>query len=455
MKKSWKYFVLMAILLIAQGCAVYRPKPIDEQAVSRTLSSPDEKSICIKARQINHPILKPRNIDFKNGISAQDAAIIAVIANPALREERDRIGVANAQLLQAGILPNPTFGYSSDFPIGGNTAGTVTAYGLGLDWDIRSLLTRGAKVDAARAEAASVNLRTAWDEWQVAESAKRHVYRLSYLEKQLAVGREEEAGLRKNLVAVKKAVGMGDMTAVDLSAVDATLRKIHTSVLDIEKKQEQERLTLNQILGFPPGSVIPLAKGTGRTSFNDVPSLAEIMKGIERRRLDLLALKMGYKSREASLRAAIRAQFPKINIGFSHARDNTDVISAGFSVSISLPFFDRNQGRIAIEKAGRRQLFDEYLNRVYKTRADAAAILTNIKSVEKQVDAADKASKSLQRLVHISYRGFLEGNIDVLSYYDEVNRLFSRKLETLKLKQELADLHVALEITSGEFLGRE
>ncbi len=438
-----------------QGCAIYRPKPLDKHVVSQTLSTPDLESIRIKAEEIRHPILKPRNIDFSRGISADDAAIIAVIMNPALRDERDRLGVADAQLLQAGILPNPTFGYSSDFPIGGSTAGTVTAYGLGLDWDIRSLLTRGAKVDAARARAASVNLEVAWKEWQVAESAKRHVYRLLYLDKQLAVGRKEEAGLRKNLDAVRKAVGMGNMTIVDENAVDATLRKIHTTVLDIKKRREQERLTLNRILGFPPDSVIPLAKGMGLPSSGNVPSLANIMNGIEKRRLDLLALRMGYKSREASLRAAVRAQFPKINVGFSHARDNTDVISAGFSVSISLPFFDRNQGRIAIEKAGRRQLFDEYLNRVYQTRADAASILADIKSVGKQVDAADKATRSLQKLVRISYRGFLEGNIDVLSYYDEVDRLFSRRLETLRLEQGLADLHVALEITSGEFLGRK
>ncbi len=455
MKGSWKKFVPIVVLLIVQGCAIYRPKPLDEHAVSRALSSPDLKSICIKAKEISHPVLRPRTIDFTKGISARDAAIISVITNPVLRAERDRLGVANAQLLQAGILPNPTFGYSSDFPIGGNTVGTVTAYGLGLDWDLRSLLTRGAKVDAARAKAASVNLEVAWEEWQVAESAKRHVYRLLYLEKQLAVGRKEEAGLGKNLDAVKKAVEMGDMTIVDQNAVDATLRKIHTTVLDIEKKQEQERLTLNSILGFPPGSVVLLAKGMGLPSFDNVPSLAFIMNGIEKRRLDLLALKMGYKSREASLRAAVRAQFPKINVGFSHARDNTDVISAGFSVSISLPFFDRNQGRIAIEKAGRRQLFDEYLNRVYQARADTAAILADIKSVEEQVDAADKATKSLQKLVRISYRGFLEGNIDVLSYYNEVDRLFSRRLDTLRLEQEAADLQVALEITSGEFLGRK
>jgi outer membrane protein TolC len=447
-------FIFLIVILILQGCAGYQPKPIDQQAVSRALASPDLEAIRIKAEEIKHPILKPRIIDFKKGISPGDAAIIAVIANPALRAERDRRGIAGAQLLQAGILPNPTFSYSLDFPTGGNTGGTVNAYGLGLDWDIKSLLLRSALVDAARSRAASVDLEVAWNEWQVAESAKQHVYRLLYLEKQSAVALQEEAGLEKNLEAMRKAVDMGDMTAIDLDAVDATVRKIHTAVLDIQQKLKQERLALNRVLGFPPDSALSLAKDIKLPSYENLPTVEEIMNGLDGRRLDLLALRMGYQSREASLRAAVRAQFPGISIGGSHARDTTDVITTGFSLSISLPFFDRNQGQIAIEKASRQKLYDDYLNRLYQSRADAAGILADISSVEKQTDAAKKAVSALERLVQTSYTGFLEGNVDVLSYYNELDRLFSRRLDVLKLEQDLADLHIALEITAGQFSGR-
>ncbi len=448
-----KPLLFLALILVLQGCAVYRPRPIDQQAVSRTLASPDLESVRIKAEEIRHPILKPRTIDFKKGISAQDAAIMAVIANPALRAERDRRGVAEAQLLQAGILPNPTFSYSLDVPTGGNTGGTVNAYGLGLDWSIiKSLLTRGAEVDSARAGAASVDLEVAWKEWQVAESAKQRVYRLLYLEKQLAVARQEENGLEKNLEAIRKAVDMGDMTIIDLEAVDATLRRTHATVLDIQQKLKQERLGLNRVLGFPPSSMIPLKKEMTLPRFRTLPSLKDIMAGLEKRRLDLLALKQGYQSEEAHLRAAVRAQFPDISIGLAHARDTSDVITTGFSVSIGLPVFDRNQGHIAIETAGRKQLYDEYMNRVFQARADAAGILADVKAVEEQIDAADKAVETLKMLVSISYDGFLEGNIDALTYYNEVDRLTTSRLDAMKLEQDLADLHIALEITAGEVL---
>ncbi len=448
-----KLSIFLSFSLIIQGCTVYRPKPLDEHAVSQILAAPDLESIRIKAEEIRHPILKPRHIDFSKGISAQDAAVIAVIANPAIRAERDSKGIAVAQLLQAGILPNPTFSYRLDVPTGGNTEGTVTAYGLGLEWNIiKSLLTRGAEIDAGRAHAVSVDLEVVWNEWQVAQSAKQHVYGLLYMEKQLVVARRDELRLKENLEAIGKAVAMGDMTIIELDAADAAFRKIYSTVLDIEKKLKQERLSFNQTIGFPPDSVILLSKDMELPSSKKLSSLEDIMNGLENRRLDLLALRMGYQSHEASLRAAVRAQFPEINIGLSHARDTTDVITTGFSVSISLPFFDRNQGRIAIEEATRQKLYDEYLERVYLARADVASILADINSVEKQKDSAEKAVESLEKLVDVSYNGFLEGNVDVLSYYNELDRLFSGRLDVLKLENDLADLHIALEIAAGEFL---
>jgi outer membrane protein TolC len=444
---------IFAILLYLQGCATYHQKPLDESAVEQGITPPSLESVRIQAGKIRHPILKPVEIDLDKGLTADQASIVAVIVNPTLRAARDQKGIAEAQLLQAGILPNPTFTYSLDFPTGGKTQGTVKAYGLTLDWDITSLLTHGARVDAAHAYAASVDLDIAWKEWQVAQSAKQHVYRVGFLEKQLGVASEEEKNLRENLDAVRRAVSLGDMTIIEQEAADAAFRRVHNSVLDIGRNLEQERLALNSILDFPPEYVLPLRKDMPLPSPETFPPLKEITDGLEARRLDLLALKMGYQSEEYKLRAAVLAQFPSISIGPTHLRDTSDIITTGFSVSIVLPLFDRNQGRIAIEKATREQLFDEYLNRVFEARANAAGILANMRALEEQIDAEEMTVVSLKKLIKTSYDSFLEGNINALSYYNELDRLFTMQLDLLKLKQDLADSGVALEIAAGQYLG--
>lgn len=241
--------LLLLLTLTLTGCATYNPMPLDKDAVDRALAPLPLESISIKAQMIHHPLLRPVNFDLGDGLPPDEAAILAVIANPQLRALRDQKGLAQAQLIQAGILPNPQFSYSLDLPMAGATQGTVKAYGLGLSWDIVSLLTRSAKMAAARNQAAAVDLNVAWQEWQIAQAARLNVYRLVLLDRQLAVAQDEEKGLEDNVATVKSSLDLGYVTIINLSAAQASLQKVHLQVQTIEQQREQERLVLNQTLG--------------------------------------------------------------------------------------------------------------------------------------------------------------------------------------------------------------
>ncbi len=426
--------------------------PLDSSTVTQKLKPPSMETIRIDAKAIKHPILKPIDFDYRNGLSADEAAILAVLVNPKLRAIRDQRGVVAAQLLQAGILPNPQLSYSLNVPTGGSTQGTVNAYGLGLSWDIASLITRGAKIAAIQANAASVDLDVAWQEWQVAQGAKQHMYRSIFLQKQLTVAREEEKGLRENVEVIRKAVDFGDMTVVNLSAAESALKAVRLSILTIAQQLEEERIALNQSLGLPPEQIVSLQKDIEPPLPKTLPSITNIIDVIEERRLDLLALKMGYESQEARLRAAILAQFPRINVGFSRLRDTGNVVTTGFGITIDFPFFDRNQGQIAIERATRKQLFDEYIARVFEARSNVATIIADMKSVRSQINATEESIETLKSLVQTYYKAFLEGNADVLSYYNARNDLIVKQIDVFKLKQTLADLGIALELATGQYL---
>src|SRR5262249_20116299 len=155
------------------------------------LTSPDMEVVRIKAKELRHRILEPIVFDMSDGISADQAAILAVIASPKLRAVRDQRHLADAQLLQAGILPNPQLAYGLDFPTGGATQGTVNAFNFSFSWDITSLISRSAKINAAKADAASVDLDVAWEEWQTAEAAKLNVYHMDFFDQTLVIARQE------------------------------------------------------------------------------------------------------------------------------------------------------------------------------------------------------------------------------------------------------------------------
>jgi outer membrane protein TolC len=296
-----------------------------------------------------------------------------------------------------------------------------------------------------------VDLSIAWQEWQIAQAARIAVYDVVSLEAQLTLAREIDEREAQNLSIIRDAVNRHEKTMIDLTAAQDASLDAHATVLAQERDLEHERLTLNKALGLAPDARVRLEPNiTLPDHLNALPA-ARILSGLEGRRLDLLALKSGYESQEQTLRAAVLEQFPKINIGFNRQRDDTDVQSLGFAMTVDLPIFDRNQGTIAVETATRQKLFDEYVQRVFEARFDVYSAADDLNAISRQI-AAEQAAIPSQQFID-SYRDALDhGNIDVLSYYAAIGSRAQKLLEVLKLKQQLMDNQIALELAAGEYL---
>jgi outer membrane protein TolC len=446
LRKGW----ILIALVVVSGCATYHPMPITPETAHAGLRAPDMKEVRLRASGFKHPLLKPVPFDDRDGLSPEEAAILAVIANPTLRAVRDRRGIASAQLLQAGILPNPQLSYDLGIPVGGDTQGRVNSFGLGLGWDITSLISRGARLDAAKAHAAAVDLDIAWQEWQVAEAARLHAYRLVIAGQRLAAAKQAEAFFQRLQKDVKQAVALGVKTQFDLSAAETSLQEASSRVLNAQSTVAQERLAFNRALGLPSRRMVPLEKDIA-WQLEQCPPAETLFENAETKRLDLLALKLGYESQEARVRAAVRSQFPKINLGLTGGRDTDGIQTVGVGVSIDLPFFDRNQGRIAKERASRQQLFDEYTARLFETRADIDRLVAAIEATRRQLAAIDKALSTGKALVENLSRAADASQVDIFSYYKAMSAFYDKQVQRIELEQRMIDLGIALEIASGRY----
>ena len=445
--------VAVALLVFAAiGCQAYAPQPLSTDAIDGRLRPPDADALRVRAAAIRHPLLPPVQLHPDQGLTPDEAAVVAVLINPDLRAARDARGTAAAALLQAGLLPNPVLGVAPDFINGtGLSAGTFNPYGLTLSWDFEQLISHGAKVRAAELSAASVDLSVAWAEWQTAEVAKQAVYDLVAARGQLAVLDEIDGRLQENDRTVRQAAGAGLQTAVDLAAAEAAARDGRAAVLQGRRDVEHQWFQLARALGLPPGERPRLREGLALASAFDVPDPAALTADLDRRRIDLLALRRGYGSQEQTLRAAVLDQFPKVNLGFNDASDNTNIHSFGLVATIDLPIFDRNQGVIAAERATRQRLFDEFTARVFAGRADIATAVADLRALNAQIADAQAAVPNLQRLVDAYRQAIGHGDADVLSYYVAWNNLAQKRLGVLRLQQQLADTRVALELAAGRY----
>jgi outer membrane protein TolC len=417
--------------------------------VDTALQPPPLARLKVEAAKIEHPLLKPLVIDGRDGFSPDEIALMAVLASPQLRALRDQRGVAQAQVLQAGILPNPQLGYALDKPHGNSDPTLITGKNLGLSWDFTSLLGRGDRVAGAKATAGALDLDIAWQEWQTAQGARLSAFRLLALQKRLPLLRQMEGDLAETLAAIKQAAGLGHLTALDLTTATELWITAQNNRFAAEQEDRTERSALNLALGLPADALLALKPAA---AFPDLPpdvTPAVLLQGLEKRRLDLVALTLGYESNEAGIRAAVKGQFPRIGLSFAKANDTSDVRTHTYGVTVDLPLFDRNQGVIATAKATRQQLFDEYIARVAEARAEVTLIFANLAAARGQLAATSEALPELEQLV-ASYEKALETrNADVPAYRDARATLAARRLEQAGLQQQMLELEVALEIATG------
>ena len=413
---------------------------------------PSEKIVRVPASRFQNHSPESLSVDLRSGIGPDDAAAIALYSNPALRAIRDRRGLAAAQLIQAGILPNPVVSYARDFVSGGSTAGTVTAYNLTAAWEFSALVPFLPKQTAARKNFRAVDLDIAWQEWQIAMNARAAVYRVLSLGAQVARAREATDGLQQSTDAVRKATEAHEKTVLDLAAVESASQDSRATMLALEQEFEKQRLGLNKILGVEPETNVTLREGLTLPTHLVPPDERRLFDGLESRRLDLLGLQQGLESQDATMRAAVLAQFPKMSAGFVKASDTTNVHTTGFIVAIDVPIFDRNQGVIATERATRQRLRDEYNQRVFEARSDIATAIADIRSLGQQIAAAEEALPLLEKLVASAQTAIEQGNADVLSYYTARSNLLQKRIQLIKLQEQLLEAHTALEIASGRYL---
>lgn len=440
------------LLLTAQaGCRRYEALPLDAKAKASALAQPDLARVEMQVKDLRHPILKPMQVNFSDGLSPEEAAVVAVVANPDLRALRDQRALAAAQLLDAGLLPDPILSHSQDVPVGGNGAGLVTAHNTQLSLDLTGMLTRGLRRRAAQSGQRAVDLEVAWAEWQVAESAKLSVHRIQTFENLTTLADESAKLLADNLQAVEKSAVAGDAPIGDLAAARAAFDAGQRNALSLRQARDHERQSLNALLGFAPDAQVLLEAPRDGRSRAAVPAEQELVAALDQR-LDLVALQKGYESSDARLRLAVWSQFPSIGLSFGRASDTSNIVTHGFGVGISLPLFNRGRGAVAVAEATRQQLHDQYLARLFHGRQDLAQILSDLKIVTQLIATAEGVLPALVAQVKASDAAFGKGHLDRLGRNQAHLTLLSQRGNVAGLQLSLEELGVALEIAAGRIL---
>ena len=291
----------------------------------------------------------PPDVNLADGLTQEEAVAVALWNSPSFQATLVDLGIARADLAEAGLLRNPIF--SLLFPWGPKQLEFT------LQFPFDALIQRPARIDAARFNARVVGERLVWDALSlVAQVRTAHADAVT-ADRRLALA-TENAGLMRRLADITDArLRAGDISELEARAPGTDASRSELMRRAAEHDRDLARLTLAALLGLDrsPEQVQP------RLSAAYDAAACPVDDG---RLKDALASRPDVRAAELAIEAATaRADWEHSRtlalIGVLDANGRgVEGFELGPGVTVDVPLFNRNQGGIGrataeIERASR------------------------------------------------------------------------------------------------------
>jgi cobalt-zinc-cadmium efflux system outer membrane protein len=382
----------------------------------------------------------PPDTSLDDGLTSQEAVAIALWNSPSFQATLADLGVARADLVEAGLLRNPIF--SLLFPVGPKQ----------LEWTLQfpvdALWQRPRRVAMARLNAQAVGERLVWDALSlVAQTRLAHSEAVVADRRlQLAI---EIADLVKRLTAITEArLRAGDISELEARSARNDAARVEIVRRALEHDRNLTRLTLTATLGLDAlADQVPLMP----RSLGDLPSC-----GTEAERLeDALASRPDVRAAEIGIEAAAqRAHWERSRvvtlIAVLDANDEDEGLEVGPGINFDIPVFSRNQGGIGraeaeIERAGR-----QYAAVRLQVVTDVRSAAVRVQQAEQAIRAwRDELVPSLETEQQQAERAYAAGEIPLFTLLDVSRRLVDGRTRLLDAEADLQRAIIALERSIG------
>jgi cobalt-zinc-cadmium efflux system outer membrane protein len=438
--RRWLTAAAVATLAIGTAaCASARRAP-DRGSVDAAIRSRGLSGIRVEGTA---PL--PPNASIDDGLTPEEAVAIALWNSPSFQATLADLGIARADLVEAGLLRNPIF--SLLFPWGPKQ----------LEWTLQfpfeALWQRPRRVAAAQLNAQAVGERLVWGALTlVAQTRAAHAEAvIADRRLQLTI---ENADLVQRLAGITEArLRAGDISELEARSARSDAARVQVVRRAVEHDRNLARLTLAATIGLDvvgeqlrpvPGEVVdPTACGTEAARLED--ALAS--------RPDVRAAEIGIEA------AATRARWERARVvtllGILDANGQGDEgFELGPGAGLDVPLFSRNQGGI-----GRADAEVERASRQYA--AVRAQVVSEVRSATVRVQQADQARNawreeivpSLELEQRQAESAYQAGEIPLFALLDASRRLVDGRTRLLDAEADLQRATIALERSIGRSCG--
>jgi cobalt-zinc-cadmium efflux system outer membrane protein len=284
-------------------------------------------------------------------IDLDEAIKLALANNPTLQSERSQIQQSQAQETTAAIRPNPVFTYDDLFipitpsQITGSNINTITEFDLAASFTTERGHKRAARIKAAQDQTA-VTRSTVYDnERTLTFNVAQQFTNLLLAKSTLDFAKQDLESFQKTVDISESQYKAGAISEGDYLKIKLQLLQFQQDVSSAQLSLVQSRANLRQVLGYK--TVPEDFDIAGDLAYTPVPlNKQDLQMMALQRRPDLLAAKQGVKAADSQYELAKANGKRDLTTTYTYSHVS-GISSAGFTASIEIPIWDKNQGEIA------------------------------------------------------------------------------------------------------------
>ncbi len=285
-------------------------------------------------------------------VDLEQAIQLAIKHNHALKAAENTIQQSEAEETTAALRPNPVFTYDdlyvpifSPSQLNSSTLDNITEFDLGFSYTFERGHKRQARMNAAKDATAVTRSQVKDNERSLTSNVAQQFIGILLAKANLQLANEDLASFQQTVDLSTSQYKAGAISEGDLLKIKLQLLQFQMDASAARLALVQSLLSLRELLGFE--SVPPEYDVIGDLAYAPLHGNQEDLQSLALKlRPDLLAAQLGVTASQSQyqLAKANRSRSLTTTFDYTHV---SDLNSAGFTVNIEIPIYDRNQGEIA------------------------------------------------------------------------------------------------------------
>lgn len=371
---------------------------------------------------------------LKSELSVDSAVQIALLNNPSLIATYEELSIAQADVVQAGLLENPVF--SASYTASERDAISPPII-LSLSRDFLDLLMIPARKKVAEAQREQAKLRLVAEILDLASRTRSAFFALQ--------AAQQTAAMRLEIVEAGEAAvdlanhqhAAGNLSDFDLANEKANFAQFQLALAQSRLHASQARADLAKLLGvWGPAMSFRVPDHLPELPHEEVAldhleslaisQRADLAAATEQRRTLAYATNLAKTSRWTGM----------LNIGVEVARLKDGHIAVGPNASIELPIFDQRQAVVARLEAMERAATSTERAIAIDIRADVNAVRSRLVAARRTVEFYRETilptRRNLSTLAQVQYDAMLLGVYQLLQIRQQEVGSMAEYLEALR-----------------------